>query len=533
MQPATYTLQGSNVCLDGTVTLNLSGSQAGWTYLLYKDGTAIGDTQAGTGGALVFTDAASVTGTFNYAVRTVDPTGSQCEEQVSNEQSITVNPLPAATVTARTICSGQTSALSATLGGGTSTPMTYTWKVGAAEATTTATNSYTTGALTATSSYTVQLTNSNGCSATSNVGTITVNTPPAAPTGLSSNVPAICDGVSTAATLTASGGSAGSGAVYEWGTGSTVGSSPLSPSTTTAATRSVSPGAVTAYWVRLKGTGACSATTTGGVTVSIGTYTPISAGAITAASAATLPGTNPDVTIANSAAASGGSSSYTYQWRRTGTSSATLTGSTSTYALSSDAANYSTAGTYRFNRYAKDATCNTSWVASSNSYTLTVVPPPSFYSTSTWSYGGLMWSDRVVGGPSNCALAAALSTSGAPAQYKVNGDRYYYSWACATCGTSGNTNAQLCPSPWRLPSKDDFSALAGAADASTVTEQWGYGGYAYGSSMDNVESNGIYWSSAEHDSSYAYYLYYTGDGLSTNDYIYKSYGFQVRCVKQD
>jgi hypothetical protein len=86
-------------------------------------------------------------------------------------------------------------------------------------------------------------------------------------------VTTICNGVSTSATLTASGGSIGSGAVYEWGTG-TVGNNKLSPSTTTAATRSVTLSAATTYWVRRTGTGACSATTTGGVTVSV-TVNPV------------------------------------------------------------------------------------------------------------------------------------------------------------------------------------------------------------------------------------------------------------------
>jgi hypothetical protein len=63
-----------------------------------------------------------------------------------------------------------------------------------------------------------------------------------------------------------------SGAVYEWGTGSSVGENTLSPATTTAATRSVAPSVATTYWVRLKGTGACSATITGGVTTAIAVY---------------------------------------------------------------------------------------------------------------------------------------------------------------------------------------------------------------------------------------------------------------------
>jgi uncharacterized protein (TIGR02145 family) len=109
------------------------------------------------------------------------------------------------------------------------------------------------------------------------------------------------------------------------------------------------------------------------VTTSIGTFGAISAGAITAGVTTTPAGTNPNVTIQNTTPASGGSGSVTYQWwRTTGANSVELTGSAATYALSSDASNYATAGTHYFTRYAKDATCNTAWVLSTGTYTLGV-----------------------------------------------------------------------------------------------------------------------------------------------------------------
>jgi uncharacterized protein (TIGR02145 family) len=165
----------------------------------------------------------------------------------------------------------------------------------------------------------------------------------------------------------------GSGAVYEWGRGNTVGGSMLSPSTTTANTYLVAPTAATTYWVRLRGAGACSATTTGGIRTGIAVYSAVSPGTITSATVSTIEGTNPNVTTESTAAATGGSPNLTYEWRRTGTSSATLTGSNAaTYTIGSDVSNYSTAGTYRFNRYVKDATCNTSWVVASGTFTLLV-----------------------------------------------------------------------------------------------------------------------------------------------------------------
>jgi uncharacterized protein (TIGR02145 family) len=98
----------------------------------------------------------------------------------------------------------------------------------------------------------------------------------------------------------------------------------------------------------------------------------------------TSAGTDPNVTITSSSSATGGSSNLTYLWVRTGTtgSAATLTGTTATYTIGTDAADYATAGTYYFNRYVKDATCTgVAPVAATGTYTLVVnaavVPPGS------------------------------------------------------------------------------------------------------------------------------------------------------------
>jgi uncharacterized protein (TIGR02145 family) len=78
--------------------------------------------------------------------------------------------------------------------------------------------------------------------------------------------------------------------------------------------------------------------------------------------------------VASAADATGGSGNITYQWRLTGSSganAATLTGDAATYAIGSDP-DYDAAGsTYYINRFAKDLTCNTEWVASEGTYTYT------------------------------------------------------------------------------------------------------------------------------------------------------------------
>jgi uncharacterized protein (TIGR02145 family) len=83
-----------------------------------------------------------------------------------------------------------------------------------------------------------------------------------------------------------------------------------------------------------------------------------------------------------------------------------------------------------------------------------------------------------------------------------------------------------------VPARPDFEELAAAVDGPTFGDAWGYGGYAYGSSMDVVSSQAYYWSSTESsgNTSYAYYLvYYSSNLYVTNSRKY--YGLQVRCVK--
>jgi uncharacterized protein (TIGR02145 family) len=138
-----------------------------------------------------------------------------------------------------------------------------------------------------------------------------------------------------------------------------------------AATKVVSLTANTNY--TLKVLSATSYVSSDSKTTSIAVHGAISPGSITTETSTTNAGTAPSVTITSTGDASGGSGSLAYEWRRTGKSATTLNNSdATTYALDSDNTNYSTAGTYYFNRYAKDATCNTSWVAATGTYTLTV-----------------------------------------------------------------------------------------------------------------------------------------------------------------
>jgi uncharacterized protein (TIGR02145 family) len=150
-----------------------------------------------------------------------------------------------------------------------------------------------------------------------------------------------------------------------------------------------------------------------------------------------------------------------------------------------------------------------------------------------------------------------------------------YTWAAAvgraedecgyehTCGLGSGDIRGACPKGWHLPSQSEWEALIVAVDGSiteytssntagsklkSVTGWNAYSGIAnedafgflalpagdreYDGSYDNEGGDAYFWSSAEGDSYGAYIM-----GLSYNnvnadlDYLNKSYGFSVRCLK--
>ncbi len=108
--------------------------------------------------------------------------------------------------------------------------------------------------------YNVVVTNSCAI-VTSNNASLTVNIPSVAPSGITGTT-TICNGDQT--TLTAIGGTLGTGANYQWGTGAVVGISPLAGETNS--TLNVSPTSTTTYWVQIENTAAPCPANTGGPT---------------------------------------------------------------------------------------------------------------------------------------------------------------------------------------------------------------------------------------------------------------------------
>jgi uncharacterized protein (TIGR02145 family) len=97
----------------------------------------------------------------------------------------------------------------------------------------------------------------------------------------------------------------------------------------------------------------------------------------------------------------------------------------------------------------------------------------------------------------------------------------------------------LCPSPWRVPSREDFCKYANDNESSTgsTTEVksgmhgWLLGGYADGNSVYGVGSVGYYWSSTEGSSSSGYNAYVTSSGFYPSSSSGRYGGFSLRCVR--
>lgn len=195
-------------CQGGSVTLS---SSAAASYLWSTGAT---------------TQSIVVNSSGNYSVTTFNAAG--CESIVSSETTVTVNPLPATpTITAgtsTTFCQGGSVTL-------TSSPATsYQWSNGSTLQAVTVNSSGT---------FSVTVTNANGCSASSAGTTVTVNPLPATPVISPGGSTTFCQGGNVTLTST-------SGTTYLWNTGAT--------------TQAISAIASGSYTVRVTNANGCSAT---------------------------------------------------------------------------------------------------------------------------------------------------------------------------------------------------------------------------------------------------------------------------------
>ena len=338
--PSSISAPSTTFCNPGSVTLTSVGGTLG-TSANYQWGTGA---VVGTGpiaGATNSTLTVSPTVTTTYWVRIENTAGPCTSATGGTTVTITViQPSAAPTsITGPDICNGSSTTLTA-VGGTLGTSANYQWGNGAVVGTSPiggATSSTLTVSPTTTTTYWVRIENTAGpCTATTSglTKTITVSQPSVGPTSITAPSSTICNGSSV--TLTAAGGTLGTSANYQWGTGGVVGTSPIGGATSS--TLTVSPTTTTTYWVRIENTASPCTAITGGTTVTVTVNQP---------SAAPGSVTGPDVCNGGSTTltAVGGTlgTSANYQWGTgavvgtspiVGATSSTLTvspGSTTTY----------------------------------------------------------------------------------------------------------------------------------------------------------------------------------------------------------
>lgn len=377
---APTTITGTNLICNGqSSTLTASGGSlsVNGTYQWGFGGTG-NNIIAGETGATI---TVSPTATTTYWVRRID--SAPCTT-ITNSAAFTV------TVNQRSVAptsiSGPSS-LCYTAGGGTLTAVggtpgtnaTYQWgtgTVGSNIQASTINTMYINPSVTTT--YWVRLVDPAPCSATSAAVTFTVsvNTVSTNVTGISGTT-TICNGQST--TLTATGGTLGIGAAYQWGTGTTLGSNIIAGQTGVSIT--VSPTTNTTYWVRRADGSPCTGTTWGpNTTVTVNT-TSTAPTAVTGGTTV-CPGTSVTLT------ATGGSGSATYQWGTGTAPSNIIAGQTGASITVSP-----TATTTYWVRRVDAAPCSLYTASASATVTMSSTGDPTVFGANQWNVYGYSTGD--------------------------------------------------------------------------------------------------------------------------------------------
>jgi len=279
--PTSASATQTTICSGSSTTLSVNGGSLGTGASWEWYSSSCGGTSVGTGSSI----SVSPTSTTTYYVQ-ADGT---CNTTACVSITITVNTNSTAPTSASaaptTICSGSSTTLNVN-GGSLGTGASWEWDSGSCGGTSVGTGSSISVSPTSTTTYYVQA--DGTCNTTACVSvTVTVNTNSTAPTSASATQTTICSGSST--TLSVNGGSLGTGATWEWYSGSCGGTSVGSGSSI-----SVSPTSTTTYYVQADGT--CNTTTCQSVTITVNSSStdPTSA---TTTSSTICEGTSTDITV--------------------------------------------------------------------------------------------------------------------------------------------------------------------------------------------------------------------------------------------
>lgn len=375
----------TNICLGNSTTLTASGGILG-TGAIYEWGTgytAGTNIIAGQTGSSITVNPTSTTG---YWVRRVDPSPcSTTSGQITTTVNVAtppINPISISGITS--LCNGTNVDLIA-VGGNAGTNGIYQWGTGTiigSNVIAGQNNATINVSPTVTTTYWVRILNVAPCNLTT-LGVsqlITICKSSTAPTAISGST-TTCSGANL--TLTASGGTVGTGALYQWGTGNIVGNNIISGQT--GASIIINPTTSGTYWVNRVDPVPCN-TQTSGITINITVTTPSSAPtSITGAGATACAGNTTTLTAIGGTSASGA----IFQWG-TGTiiGSNIIAGQTGV----SFSVNPSTTTTYWVRRY--DASCV--YYTSGVTTTILITAPlgnPAISGINSWNVYGYSTAD--------------------------------------------------------------------------------------------------------------------------------------------
>jgi hypothetical protein len=245
------------VCAGNSTTLTAQGGSLGTgaSYQWYAGGCGSGSS-LGSGSSITVSPTSTTT---YYARRTGTCNTTSCVSTTVTVNSASTAPSSISGTT--TVCAGNSTTLSAS-GGSLGSGSSYQWYAGGCGSGSSL-GSGSSISVSPTTSTTYYLRISGTCNTTSCVNTtVAVNSLSTVPSGITGTT-AICNGNST--TLSASGGSLGAGASYQWFAGGCASGSSLG----SGSSLSVSPTSNTSYFLRISGT--CNTTSCVNQTVSVTT----------------------------------------------------------------------------------------------------------------------------------------------------------------------------------------------------------------------------------------------------------------------
>lgn len=319
-QPSSIT-GNTNICQGNSTTLTASGGTHG-TGAVYQWGTGysagINIIAGATGPTITVTPSVQTSG---YWVRRIDP--APCNTNTGHTTItvyMTTRSTPPTSISGNTsICNNGSGTTLTAVGSTNGSNAVYQWGIGSAigmNIITAQTGPSLHVNPTATTTYWVRRFDGGNCNIPTNgvTTTVTVSQPSTAPTAITGTT-SICSGNST--TLTATGGIHSSGAVYQWGTGWSVGSNIITGATSESIV--ISPLSSTVYWVRRVDVAPCNNNTAAAsttVTVTVRSTAPTSiSGNLSICS-----GSNTTLTATGANLQSGA----TYQWGTGSTAGANI-----------------------------------------------------------------------------------------------------------------------------------------------------------------------------------------------------------------